>query len=402
MNKREKNLNKPLILFVCIFLSAAVIFGAVLGIISGIQNAQAIFSYEGKSFKSGVVNYLSSYYKYNYLKLLSSSVPTASDNEIFWNEDAGEGKSYGTLLSEACEQYIKEVLVAVYLYDSYSSLSSSERRAISSACREVLDYKANGDKSRFNEQASAFGFTYSDFEEATEILYKSYKAKTAIYGSDGSNLKNYPELCNEYLEDAFSHVRLLFIRTETKFVLDQNGNRVVGEDGCDLTEPLSEEEKAERLLAISELDAAILGKETDADMQISPQMFSLYQEKYGEGDSEKDESGYYFAPEADYTKEFKSAFAAVVDTALSMEVDTYKKIKTDEGYCYVYRLETESGAYTVDSYGFFSDFYSDCAAFSYSDSLATLSLSVKVSEDYAPDAVISTPYNSDLIAYITE
>ena len=51
MNKREKNLNKPLILFVCIFLSAAVIFGAVLGIISGIQNAQAIFSYEGKSFK---------------------------------------------------------------------------------------------------------------------------------------------------------------------------------------------------------------------------------------------------------------------------------------------------------------------------------------------------------------
>lgn len=399
MTKAKKN--NTLIIFVAVFLAAALIFGAVLGIIIAVGNAGAIFKYEGISLKSGTVNYLSSYYKYNYLKMLTDTVKDASDSEEFWQREAYSGKTYGALLAESAEQYLKEVLISVYLYDSYATLSKDEKNNIKRAVGEVLDYKANGDETLFNSICSEFGFDYSDFALATEILYKSYKAKTVLYGNTGANLKNYPELCNEYLESEFSHVRLLFIRTADRFVVDENGNRVKDDEGNDLTVSLTDEEIAQRQNAISELDRAVSNKENGLDGGISPEMFSLYQKNFGEGDSEKDAGGYYFAEGAEYTVEFRSAYPAVVDTALDMSVGSYKKAVTDEGVCYIYRIPTEKGAYLDSASGFFSDFYMNCADFGYSESLSVLSAGVSVSESFDKTAVVTMPYNSDFIAYIS-
>ncbi len=401
-NKQSaKNGKGALIKFIAIFLGAVLLLFAVLGAVSALWGANDVVKYGGVGFDAGVVNYLLSYYKYNYLKVLRNTVPTAADTEWFWSQEESEGVSYGDSLRDSAREYIKELIVSVYLYDSYSRLSSEERGKIKDACREVLLYKASSDEDRFNALSEPHGFDYSDFEAASTVLYKSYKAKELIYGTDGSKLEGFSELCNEYLEKEYAHVRLMFIRTETKFVLDENGNRVIGDDGRDLTEKLSDDEKAQRLAAIEELDLAIFGKENDLDMQISPEMFSLYQERYSEGDSSKNQSGYYFADGAEYTEEFRSAYASVVDTALAMKVGDYKRVSTDAGVCYIYRIAAESGAYTDTSDGFFSDFYTDCANYSFSSSLTTLSKDVSLTEKYEECDIVAIPYNSDLIAFIS-
>jgi hypothetical protein len=401
MQKNSKSNEKTVFLKIAaIFLAAVLSFGLFMGVYIGVRDRNAVVSYEGVGLTDGVINYLHAYYKYAYLINLAASVPTARDSEEFWQSVTESGESYGEILKRDAEIYIRELCVAVYLYDSYARLSSEVKSAIKDACREVLIYKMDNDKEKFNEAASVYGFDYSDFETATELLYKSYEAKNIIYGVGGDNLKNYPSLCAEYLEKEFSHVRLLFIRTNDKFLLDENGNRVKDEDGNDKLVPLNDDERAERLAAIQSLDDAILSLQSGGDMQISPEMFSLYQVKYGEGDESLNESGYYFADGAEYTEEFKSVFKSVVDAALSMNVGDYLKVKTDVGYCFIYKIDVESGAYADSTSGFFSDFYSDCANYSYTESLKTLASSVKISEAYQENDIITTPYNSDIIAYV--
>lgn len=398
--KTEKNNKRIIITAISIFLAAVIVLSSGLLVATAINNRNSVMSYGGVSFSAGVSAYLSSYYKYNYLTALGETVPEASDNENFWSSVSESGKTYGELLSESTEQYLKETLVAVYLYDSYGKLSREEKNKINAATEAVLDFKADKDENKFNEIAREFGFTYSDFKRATEILYKSYMAQLMIYGEGGANLKSFPDLCNDYLNAEYSHVRLLFIRTDDKFVLDDNGNRVIGDDGNDMTVALTDAEKAERFNSIAELDAAILGKETGADASISPEMFSLYQEKYENDGNSKNSDGYYFSEKSSYTKEFKKGYPTVVEAALSMKAYEYKKVETDEGYCFIYKMENENGAYSDTQSGFFSDFYSRFASYSYSDSLATLSASVKVHDLYDRLAVITIPYNYDLIARI--
>lgn len=415
MSKKRKNSNykysavplntdKPrrsfLKIFTLVFISAVILFGVTLGAVSAILNANAVFKYEGVSLGGGEVNYLASYYKYRYMASLSSGGVSVSDTSEFWNSTAEGDKTYLDLLKEKTESYIKEMLVAVYLFDSYSKLSSSEKDKIASACDEVLDYKADGDTDAFNSMAKRFGFDFKSFKKATTLLYKAAMAQDVIYGANGENMKNFPDLCERYLNVSYSHVHLIFIRTENTFVVNEDGNRVQGDDGYDLTRPLTDEEKAERLGAIARLDEMILGLETQGDMQISPEMFFEYQKKYDEGDYTKYGTGYYFAKNSDYSKEFSSAFAQVVNASLEMKVSSYKKIKTDVGYCFIYKDKVESGAYASADKDFFTDFYADSAAASFSDSIVTLSEGVRVGEDFFELDLLSLPYNNNIIARI--
>lgn len=415
MSKKRKNSNykysaeplradKPkksfLKIFALVFLSAVMLFGATLGIISSVINSNSVFKYEGVSLGSGEVNYLASYYKYRYMVSLSSGGVSVSDTNEFWNSAAEGDKTYSDLLREKTEGYIKEMLVAVYLFDSYSSLTSEQKDKIATACDEVLDYKANGNVDIFNNISREFGFDFKSFKKATTLLYKATMAQEVIYGASGENMKNFPDLCTHYLNASYSHVHLIFIRTENTFVVNEDGNRVQGDDGYDLTRPLTDEEKAEREGAIAKLDEMILGFETQADMQISPEMFFEYQKKYDEGDYTKYGTGYYFAENSEYSKEFSSAFPEVVSTALEMNASGYKKIKTDVGYCFIYKDKVEDGAYLSADKDFFTDFYSDAAAAVFADSLVTLSEGVKVRDSFSQLDLVSLPYNNDLIPRI--
>lgn len=395
--KRQKNVF--LITFVCIFLALVLIFGAVIGIITLVKNTNAVVKYEGLTMDKETASFFVTYYKYRYMSILSSlGVENVEDSRGFWNEIyEKEGVSYGELLTKSTEQYIRQIMVANYLFDNYARLTSDDRDIINTARSELLTYKADGSKDRFNSEVSRYGFDYGSLKDAITMLYKANIAKNIIYGEDGSNLKNFPDLANEYLSE-YTHVKLLYIRTETTFVLDEVGNRVVGDDGNDETRFLTDAEKAERQTLISEIRGYIEAAKVGGDIQMGEEMFDYYLEKHDEGDGDMHEDGYYFHENSAFTAEFSEVFKNVVDKSYAMEIGTYDEVNVDFGVCFIYKYEPTANVYASTlAEVCFTDFYSDAANVMFEKTLTELSADVIFTEKFKKIDIIALPYNYDYL-----
>lgn len=398
MNNNSKKGKRLFIVLVCAFIAVAIAFGLTLGIITAYKNSKAAIKYNGLTMTEKEASYFLSYYKYLYMRYLSDSgVPDVEDTYGFWNKiDETENKSYGALLSESSEKFMRELMVSISLFDRYVSLSKDERKLIGNAAKNVLDYKADGSRDKFNSLSRDFGFEYDDFLTATKSFYKSAMAKSVIYGKDGSLISSYPDLCAKYLSK-YSHVKLLFIRTNDKFLVDENGNRVMGNDGMDQTVPLSDSEKAQRAALISEIKSYIDAIDT-GNVEMGSAMFDYYLENHDEGDKDRHEDGYYFYEKSDFTSEFREEFPTIVEKSLSMEKESYSFVELDFGVCFIYKYEPTAGAYASKlSEACFRDFYKDAANELYNESLEELSANVVLTERYKKIDIVAIPYNYNLV-----
>ena len=387
--------NKILLIFVCAFVSLAIIFGGVLGIIMGVKNARAAVRYNGLTMEPEVASFFASYYKSYYMSLLASSGnENVSDTLYFWNSESEEGATYGELLSKNTDLYIKQIMVAVYLFDSYNTLTDAEKETINSVVNDILIYKANGSIEAFNSATERYGFSYDSFIDAATMMYKSVAVKSALYGHDGSNIAVLPELCEEYLKE-YSHVKMLFIRTEDEFLLDEEGNRVSGEEG-DVMRPLTEKEREEREAAIADIREYIAAAENGGDIQMSPELFDSYLKKYDNADNLRHTSGYYLHSSSKYTSGFASAISVnVVKAALAAEVNSYTEVEWEHGVCFIYKYEPATSAYAssaIDIY--FEDFYANASDHFFKKTLDELVPEVEFTEKYLAIDPIYIPYNS--------
>ena len=384
--------NRFLTIFVCIFASVVLIFGAVLGIVAGVRNARAVVTYENVRVEAGALRYLAAHYKSTYIKALRSTGTNAADTEKFWNSTDEAGKTYRELFSASFEEYIRALVASANVFLTYSSYTKADEASVEATTSDILKYYADDSEKEFNKVAEKYGFDYDDFCSAAELLYQAGKAKTVIYGDNGESLAYSPDECKKYFE-TYSHVSLLFIRTEEVFETDDEGNLVYGDDGSVLTREMTEEERAERLSMIDKLTSAIESKKTGGDYQITPQMFELYLEK-SDGDAEMHEKGYYFNKNASATQEFATEFPEIVDAALEMELYDYAKVDCSIGVCFIYKYDHVDGAYSDSENVFFSDFYSDAANYLYEDILNTISPEIRVKDkffetDYAAIPILS-------------
>lgn len=389
---KAKN-NRFLTTFVCVFLSLILILGATLGIVSGVKVSRSAARYKGQTMDVETASFFASYYKYIYMSTLSrNGVVGVENTPDFWNKDAAEGASYAKLLTDGTKNYIKQILVGNYLYDKYTRLSSSDKERISSAVNELIEYKANGDKKTFNELVSEYGFSYSSFRNAVTMIYKASTVQDVIYGTDGSNIANFHELAEEYLLE-YSHVKLLFIRTQDKFVY-QNGERVIGEDGNYLLEALTPDEIRDREKVISEMRSGIAAIDSGVGVEMSEEMFNSYLNRYDEGDEDMRADGYYFSKHSSFTAEFSTVFQNIVDKSYEMPINSFAEISVDFGVCFIYKTEPTEGAYAFGaSEACFTDFYSDASNFLFEKSISELSEEVMLRERLSEIDFISIPYN---------
>ena len=393
-NINEKK-RKPrfLTIFVCVFLALVAVLTVTLGVVSASKNRNAVAKYNGQTMDKEVASFFLSYYKYRFMSSLSASgVLDVEDSPGFWNKKNDEGKTYGEELRLGAEEYIRQVLVANYLYDNYAKLTATDRKKISTACQELVTYRADGKKSEFNKLVREYGFSYSSLYEASMMLYKASMAERVIYGVGGSNVQNYPSLAEDYLA-SYSHVHLIFIRTESKFVYE-NGNRVKGEDGEYLTEALTPEEKADRLEIIGNMRDAISALTSGVGASITEEMFFTYQSYYDEGDEDMYADGYYFNKNSAFTYEFASALGEVVDKSFELKVGEYGEVALDFGVCFIYKTEPTVGAYASGlAEACFSDFYSDASAFLFDQTVTSLSDKAKLTDRFSEIDIINMPYN---------
>ena len=391
---------RALIIFVCIFLGAVILAGSITGIAIAIRNAGYLISDGGVGINEGVANYLVSYYKTSYMKFRSESgVMSVEDTTEFWssviyNDLNGQKYTYGDDLKNYITLSIRSLVASNKLFNTYSKLTAEDRQKINDGIAEILEYRAHGSIAQFNENTAIYGYDYKDFRDATELLYKAGVVETRICGVDGAGLKASTDKdVTDYLSlyyARYSHVNLIFVRTEDTFELDAEGNRVRDENNNDKLRPLTDSEKAERQRRIEALDACLAGINSG---EVAPERFFELMADYDEGDTTTHNTGYYFYSGSAYTKEFSEVFEDVVENAEFIYEGECAKVKVDFGVCYIYKYAAaENGYKNADEHGFFEDFYKLAAAEFFSDLVEERRELVKVKPKWDTVDVLSIPY----------
>ena len=369
VNINSKNV---LIIVLAAVLGAIILLGVVLGTIAIVSEANAAISYGGVRVKRGVAAYLASTYKASYTKEADK-------------------------LEASTEEYIRRVVAAAYLFDRASSLDDSAKSWIEKNTAEVLDYKAGNSVEEFNRLAEPMGFDYSDFKEATELIYKAAASISAIYGVGGANL-SYSDNVSAVTPyfDTYTHVKVVFIRTEDKFVRDENGNRVQDENFNDKTIALTDEEKAEVQADIAEAEELMNNANNGSGVEMSLEVFNSYYETYNDDPANKD-GGYYFHESSAFTAEYREEYPNLVSKALSMSVGEWGSSTDGSTVCLIYKYSPILHDYAASSMShFFGDFYSDAAEYLFIAEVEELAKEVKVKDGYAEIDVSSLKKNSNL------
>ena len=120
-NKAEpkSNRNVLIISFISVFVAIAVIIGVIFGAIAISKNSKAAFKYEGVTMSEELASFFVSYYKYEYLAMLKrSGVTAAEDTSAFWSTKCNSVNTYGEFLEYNTREYIKQIIVANYLFDN--------------------------------------------------------------------------------------------------------------------------------------------------------------------------------------------------------------------------------------------------------------------------------------------
>lgn len=367
-NKIQKAMaeRRWLVVAVAIFVAAVLLFGIVFGTIVTVRQSRAVLSYRGTTVDREMYAYFAATLKSKYLAVFDVSY---SEADRFFDTDAGDGLTHGEAFAALCENYVREVLVGAALYDRFAVVSDAATAVIRRTQGDVL--KNFGSQSEFNARAAQYGFDYDAFCRASVLLYKAWSAADVQYGVDGSKMKTDAGACQDFLQENYAHVKLLFIRTESKFLLDENGERVT-EGNMDQTVPLTEQERAQREEIVTALRRAI---EQD-NAEVAYFTYNDYLSRYDDGEAKYRTSGYYFSidPMSAYTGEFSAEFPTVVATACTMAVGSYAEVDTSIGKCFLYRYPVAEGAYADANLSeMFEDFYGYAATALHAETLRALS-----------------------------
>ena len=247
------------IIFVSAILALVLLLGVVLGVVAIAKNASYAVKLESVGMTEGVANYFVTLFKDAYIDQLKNSGVKVSDTEQFWSSPYINAQvstsTQGDYLKLYVENNIKKIVADNYLFDKYLTLTSSAKNDIAMTVREILYSRASNSEAMFNEDAAQYGFDYGDFKKAVEMLYKSSAVANGVFGSNGQNLVGLTDYCNEFFmgsEDfvGYKRAKLVFIRTEDTFKLDENGNKITEsktdsegkEITVDVTRPLTDEE----------------------------------------------------------------------------------------------------------------------------------------------------------------
>ena len=388
----EERSKRVLIIFSAVFLSLILLVGAVFGTVGIVRGQSSLMRYKGIYLNDGAVNYLAASYKYDFMSALTKGGVECYDSPYFWESETEDGKTWGEVLKDNTERYLKRVIIGSYLFDRNTRLGKNDKAVIKKATDEVLDFRAGGSVDSFNEMAAEMGFTYRDFLHAAELLYKYEMAKTVIFGYDGAALEGggFDAECREYFESAYSKVMLLIIRTDGELVTDPDTGKQIVSEYDDTTRAKVEAD----ILRLREL---IYNAENEVEAeQMSDSVFAAYIEKYKTG-TVNDTEGYYFSNESSYSLEFSEDAPEVVRLALDTEIDHYAECELDFGVCFIYKRPLDQGAYKrIGLSHFFEDFYLHASSYIYSKSLDAYLDDVTVTEKYNAASIIGKPYNYEL------
>jgi hypothetical protein len=272
------------------------------------------------------------------------------------------------------------MLISIALFESKSSLASSDKQRIEEIAKRPLT--KYGSVEEFNKVGAKYGFDYDDYRSCVELIYKATAAKSYFMGADGRKVSEAD--VEEYL-GKYSHVSLLFISDE--LIYEENGNGELE------SRPLTDSERKEREEIANRL------RELIANGNVSAETFEYYYPK-SDSDQEMFATGYHLKMGARSTDAFAANYPQVVSKALEMNFGEFAEVECKIGSCFIYKYEkADSEAITKidpENNPFFSDFYTDAADYAFQKMLSPEVEKVEFSKGFDAISILDIPQNYEL------
>ncbi len=411
-NPEQPKKKNVLLIVIAVMVSIALAVGIVLGVVNFILSRKAVVEYKGVRINEKEAAYLVSVYKTEYMASLNSRGIAAKDTSEFWETQNPDGSgTFGEGFTRAADSYLKAIAVGVYLYDQNAELDKVTKQSIETKAASVAEYLYNteGFEALFEADAAKMGYDYEAYLNAAVMLYKYSISCSVVYGDSGEGAAYLPQKCIEYLNACYSHVRLVFIRTESTFETDDEGNRVE-ESGEYKLKAIESSEKEERVQEIESIKK-LISDYNSGNASIDSQYISDLLQKYkAEQAASRIEKGYYFSPYSEYTASFTEdeSMSRVVDMAYSMNIDSSQNAfswcevsvsgingKKETAFCLIYKSPCVASAYAdSDLSEFFTDFYKDAAAlYIHPQDIAARSAEIETKDKFYDMQVVGIPYN---------
>ena len=319
----NKKASKMLITSVCVLIVLILAFFALLTAFSG----KAVMEYGTIEVDNEMYSFWLSYFKKELMA--EYNIGGELDTEKFWQSEFKDGLSYGEYFAQIADERIKAKVVAANMYDSFGqNLPDYAVEDINNYISELVDFVGDGSKKTFNEIAAQYGTDYDAIKRVAICDYKAELLFNLVYGADGSYITD--EEKEKYYKENYSRVKVIFINTKS--------------------EELGESELDEKNKMIEKLD--LIFEESVSDERFDSLM-SIYSE---DSASAYYENGFYLSPLSDYPIE------AVTGAALSIDVGECKKVESDYGVHYVFKLELDDKAYeNEDNSDWFDSFTYDAS-----------------------------------------
>jgi hypothetical protein len=131
-----------------VLIAIILVVGGVIGLSIGLRSYRAAVQLDDITVGEGTVVYLASVYKMTY------------DGENF---------------EEDFKAYLADMVADAYLYAFHHGYKLSDMDLVDKTTKKVLDESAGGNVKEFNDVAKehGYGFTYTDFKNATALKFKA-------------------------------------------------------------------------------------------------------------------------------------------------------------------------------------------------------------------------------------
>ncbi|MBQ3791808.1 MAG: hypothetical protein II797_01765 [Clostridia bacterium] len=312
-------------------LCAAVL--ALLLLLSACASSEALLSFG----KTGIDRYMYRYFASSYKGIYSRSIQGYSDTDEFWDAPVNGEKTVCEILDAEVVSHVKKTLICAELYDRLGYRLSDERvRSVDERLDQLQDDYGEGSLQKLNQLLLPYGVNREILRKIYLMEEKVDALEEALFSS-GGELEITEEERDLFYRENYVRVRLIFLRTESKYLTDEEGNPVYDlSTGSYVLEELTDREKEEKQQRIAYLEEHL----TEASF-----------DEYEKSDSELSSSALGKAYVLD---SFTSSLAFLFEAASSLEVGEIRKVTAENGVYFVLRCASEEKGYLSEEE---SDYY---------------------------------------------
>lgn len=387
---RPKN---KLVIIIAALVAAVLIFGIVMLVVGIIRDRDVAMEYEGVYVKRGEAAYLAATFKSSFINTYR-----LRDTPEAWASEYSEGVSWGDVLKQKTEEYIRQITFGARLFDSIATMSQENVKLIEDQLLAMLDVQRIS-KDYLDALSETNGFDFEDMKNASVLLYKNYLAKRLLFGDEGTSLEQgfyseegyYRDEVKAFFASEYRYVKIAYIRLNEEIVFDDSGNFNPLQSGRLETRELTDAERAERDALVAELESLInAGTLTEAKID---EVIGAYNENYDYA-----KSGYYFSGASEAAVEYREKISSdVINKIFVMQEGETALVRGQGMVCVIYRgAHTSDVAFADLAYDdFFGDFYSDAATYIYGALLVEGMPEVVVKDAYFEIDVEALKPNTD-------